>query len=660
MDHPNVEQAFAQALKHHQAGHLHDAERFYREILEREPRHSGAMHYLGVLAHQQARHVEAVDLIRKAIALTPDLPEAHNNLGLALRELGRVDEAIAYFRAALGIRPNYPETLRNLGLALQSSGRLDEAILSYRQALALRPTFAAACNDLGNALLEKGNADEAVVLLDRAIALQPDLASAYANLGIAYKRLGRLDQSIAAYETAIELNPNDAATLNNLGNALGDAGRVDEAIAAFRRAIALEPSFHKAHSNLVFMLNFHAGSDAAAIARELRLWNAQHAGPLRSCIQPHPNNRDPDRRLRVGYVSRDFLGVPVGRFLLPLLEHHDRRQIEVFAYAQVPVPDRMTAQLRAHTDVWRDVTGFTDARLADLIRQDAIDILVDLSLHAANNRLLVFARKPAPVQVTYLAYAGSSGLTTIDYRLSDPCLDPPLDPPGTEESIYSENTWRLPETYWCYQPVLDLTVQPPPAVNTGAVTFGCMNEFCKINEPMLRLWANLLAAVPPSRLLVSAPKGSHRDRLLRILEANGVAPGRAGFVERAPLADYFALYHTIDIALDTVPYGGGTTTCDSLWMGVPVVSLKGQRAVGRGGYSILSNIGLPELVASTPDDYVQIAAQLAGDLPRLADLRLTLRQRMQRSPLMDAPRFARNIEAAYRRMWQDWCKGHAT
>ena len=296
--------------------------------------------------------------------------------------------------------------------------------------------------------------------------------------------------------------------------------------------------------------------------------------------------------------------------------------------------------------------GLSDEELAAAVHQDRIDMLVDLTMHMAHNRMLVFARKPAPVQVTYLAYCGTTGLDTIDYRLTDPYLDPP----GADEQFYSEQSIRLPETYWCYRPAVDSPpVGPLPALAAGRLTFGCLNNFCKVTEPTLAAWCRLLRVLPDSRLLLHAARGSHRDRVRAILAEQGVSSDRLVFVDGVPILEYLRLYEQIDVALDPFPYGGGSTTCDALWMGVPVVSLAGKTAVGRSGLSILSNIGLPELIASDVDQYVRIAAELAADLPRLAALRATLRERMQKSPLMDAPRFARNVEAAYREMWRRWC-----
>jgi predicted O-linked N-acetylglucosamine transferase (SPINDLY family) len=313
----------------------------------------------------------------------------------------------------------------------------------------------------------------------------------------------------------------------------------------------------------------------------------------------------------------------------------------------------LTGLLRRHAKQWQNTFGLTDERMAELIREDQIDVLVDLTMHMARNRMLLFARKPAPVQVTYLAYCSTTGLETMDYRLTDPHLDPP----GMNDAYYSEQSIRLPETYWCY-PMHEQSPQvgPPPAPSTGEVTFGCLNNFCKVFPAALELWIQLLRATPKSQLVLYAREGNHRQRACDLLEHEGIDPHRLKFLGRVRLSEYFKRYDQIDVGLDPFPCNGGTTTCDALWMGVPVVTLAGRTAVGRGGVSILANVGLPELIAQTPQQYVQIATDLAGDLPRLAELRRTLRARMQASPLMDAPRFARNIEAAYRQMWRNWCR----
>ena len=614
-----IQQALELAIQHHQSGRLAEAEAIYRQILAAEPRHADALHLLGVIAHQVGRDEVAVDLIRQAIALAPGAANFHSNLGNALCGKGQIDEAIATFRQAIVLKPNYPEAHNNLGNALRDKGQLDEAVAACREAIALEPDYAEAHYNLGNALRDKGQLDEAIATFRQAIVLKPELPEAHSNLG----------------------------------NALRDEGRLDEAIAAYRQAINLKPNDSETHSNLLLTLNYYPGFETRVIAGEERCWNQQHAEPLRQFIQPHRNDCSPDRRLRIGYVSPDFREHVVGYNVLPLLTCHDRDHLEIFCYAEVAHPDTLTERFRASAQHWRSTVGLTDEQFAAQIREDQIDILVDLALHTAHNRLLVFARKPAPVQVTFAGYPGSTGLRTIDYRLSDPYLDPP----GMGESLSSEQALRLPHSFWCYDPLdcSDLSVNELPSRANGFITFGCLNNFCKINDAVLRLWARILHAVPSSRLLLLAPEGSPRQHALDVLGLEGDIHERIEFVSYQPRRKYLELYHHIDLGLDTLPYNGHTTSLDSFWMGVPVVTLVGQTIVGRAGLSQSMNLNLPELIAHTPEQYVQIAAGLANDLPRLHELRSTLRARTEQSTLMDAPRFARDIEAAYRQMWQHWC-----
>ena len=371
-------------------------------------------------------------------------------------------------------------------------------------------------------------------------------------------------------------------------------------------------------------------------------------------IPPHPQDRSPERRLRVGYVSPDFRNHCQSLFTIPLLAHHDHAAFEIFCYASVVRPDDHTRRLAGYADVWREVCPLCDAALCELIRADRIDLLVDLTMHMAHGRPLAFARKPAPIQVAWLAYPGTTGLDAIGYRLTDPYLDPPE--PGVDEQ-YTEKSLRLPATFWCYAPLEN----PPPAVNplpalaNGYVTFGCLNNFCKVNQGVLKLWAQVLVSVADSRLMLLADEGSLRERTLNLLESLGVSRQRVSFFGKRPRPEYLKLYQLIDIGLDTLPYNGHTTSLDSYFMRVPVVTLVGRTVVGRAGFSQLTNLGLPELIARTPEEYLRIARNLATDPGRLAGIRATLRSRMQASPLMDGAAFARGIEAAYRQMWRKWC-----
>jgi predicted O-linked N-acetylglucosamine transferase (SPINDLY family) len=493
--------------------------------------------------------------------------------------------------------------------------------------------------------------DEAIAPIRRAIALRPNYAKAFYNLGVALQCLGRLDEAIAAYRQAISIDFNLPKAHNNLGNVLKDKGQLDDAVAAYRQSVTIDPDNASNDSNLVYTLQFHPAYSAKAIAEDHRRWNSRHAEPLRKFIQPHSNDRDPERRLRIGYVSPDFRRHVVGLNLLPLFQHHDRGQFEITCYAHVLRPDGITNQFEEKTDKWRNIVSLSDEQVAQQIREDQIDILVDLTLHMAKNRLLVFARKPAPVQVSYLGYCGSTGMSTMDYRLSDPHLDPP----DTDLSCYSEKTIRLPRTYWCYQPMATPASSPSPALDNGFITFGCLNNFAKVSTGAIDLWARILVAVPNSHIIIHAPSGAHQDDVAHRFERAGVATDRLLFVGTRPSMEYMQTFSRIDIALDPFPYGGGITTCDALWMGVPVITLSGETAVGRGGRSILSNLGLTEFIALTQDQYAQIAIELAKDRDRMDALRRDLRARLQASPLMDAAAFARDIETAYRQMWRTWC-----
>ena len=648
-----IQQAFRSAVEHHQAGRLVEAEQLYQQILAEQPQHANAMLNLGLLTQQSGRKEAALDLIGRAVALNPSQAHAHNNLGVALKENGQRDAAIAAFRKAIAIRPDYAEAYSNLGNALVESGQLDEAIAAYRQAIAFNPSLFQALNSLANTLRKKGQLSEAIGFYRRMIAIKPDFVEAYINLGIALRANGQVDESIAACRQAVVLAPGEAEVYLNLSHALFNAGQLDEAIAAVRQAIALRPDYAKAHSILIILMNIHPAYDAAAIAEELGRWNRQHAEPLGKYISAPANDRNRERALRIGYVSPDFRNHAVGRNLLPLFKHHDRQQFNITCYASLSRPDWITSEFQQHADRWRDVAGLSDEQVAKQIRADEIDILVDLALHTAGNRLLIFARKPAPVQVTFAGYPGSTGLRTIDYRLSDPYLDP-LD---RDESIYSEKTIRLPDSFWCYDPLenRNICVNALPALEAGRVTFGCLNNFSKVNDDVLSLWAQVLQQVENSHLLLLAPAGSYQRHTLERLREKGIEEKRVEFQPRQSIREYLGSYHRIDIGLDSFPYNGHTTSLDSFWMGVPVITLVGETAVSRAGWCQLSNVELTELAAQTPEQFVNIAVELAKDLPRLSELRRTLRARMEQSPLMDAKKFARSIEAAYREMWHAWC-----
>jgi predicted O-linked N-acetylglucosamine transferase (SPINDLY family) len=583
----SADQAFALALAHHRAGRLAEAERGYREILDREPEHADSLHLLGVLALQAGNLPSALTLVERAAALRPDAATCRNNLGQILERLQRNDEAARCYEAAIELDGGYAE--------------------------------------------------------------------AHNNLGYLRARQDRLTDAEALYRKAIELDPEYAEPHTNLGNLRKDRGDLDAAIASYRRAIELRPDLSELHSNLLLTLHYHPSYSPADLEREHRAWAARHVAPLGRLRRPHTNTRDPDRRLRVGYASADFREHPVARFVLPLFREHDRRQIEVVAYSDVTTPDTVTRLVREHVDRWRDVAVLGDEQLADAVRADGIDVFVDLAAHSGRNRLLTFARKPAPVQITYLAYCSTTGVDAIDYRVTDRFLDPP-----TEPSHYVESSLHLPRCYWCYSaPPLADSARPTTEREAGPPTFGCLNNFAKVSGVTLELWTRLLRRVPEARLLVYARTDAHRERVRAALRAAGLGESRAAFVGYQSLADYLATYRQIDVGLDPYPYGGGTTTCDALWMGVPVVSLAGRTAVSRAGSTLLANVGLERLVARDEEQYVERAAALLRDPAALAGLRRELRRRVESSPLMDAAQFARDIEDEFRTAWRAWCAGRA-
>jgi protein O-GlcNAc transferase len=640
------------AIECYEQGRWGEAREFGQQILEQEPNSVETLHLLSVIALREGNYENALAFTSRALALAPH-PAIHSNHGEACRHLGRLNEAAAHCRQALALDPNYADALNNLGVILTGLEQADEAIIHLQKAISLRPDHAESHYNLGIALTSRHRFEDAAKSFQRALDLKPDFPEALNNLGNVFGHQGKMDQARACFERAIELKPQYADPYNNLGNYFKDAGQGFEAVSAFRRACDLKPESAAFHSNLILALHYQSSDEDGVLKPELARWNRRHAQPLTASIRAHGNGRSPDRRLRIGYVSADFCWHPVGLNILPLLENHAHGQYEIFCYASVPVPDSFTARVRACADHWRDIAPLTDVQVADLVREDQIDILVDLALHTANNRLLVFARKPAPIQVSFAGYPGGTGLEAIDCHLTDPHLEPVRAgkalPPG-------DLPFRLPHTFWCYTAqAADVAVGPLPALRNGHVTFGCLNNFCKINDGVLRVWAQVLSAVPGSRLTLLTSEGSHRQRALKVLSAASVSPDRINFVDRQQREKYLALYRDIDLGLDTVPYNGHTTSLDSYWMGVPVVSFLGSSIVGRAGWSQLSNLGLPELVARTEDQFIQIAATLAGDLPNLAALRAGLRDRMRESPLMDAPRFAQGIEAAYRTLWREWC-----
>ena len=606
----------------YQGGQFAEAGRELRKLLQTRPDQPDALHLLGVIEHAAGRDEAALPLLERAVAARPGDASFHNNLGAVCKTLGRTREAIAHYQRAVDEDPGY----------------------------------AVAHNGLGAAYLDLDEVAKARSHLERALAIDPTLAMADVNLATLFERAGDPGEAIRRYRRVIDADrvPADSypQLANNMGLSLQSVGSPREAEQWFRRAIEQRPDFTAAHSNLLLCLNYSA-RDPEEVFAEHRRWAEQQTAAI-----DHMPARgldaaglEPERRLRVGYATPDLGAHSVGYFIRPLLAAHDRSRVEVTTYTWSP--GGVASWLRDDADRWRDTTELRDDQFAALVREDQIDILVDLAGHTAHHRLGVLARRPAPVQVAYLGYPNTTGLDAIDYRV----VDEWTDPTGATEHLHTETLVRLPGGFLCYQPPLDAP-EPgePPSVANGYIIFGSFNHLPKMTPQVVETWAGILRTMPDARFVMknlAFKDGSVRERVLDEFARNGVDAGRVELIAwTASYEEHLALYSKVDIALDTFPYGGHTTTCEGLWMGVPVVTLAGRTYAGRVTVSLLSIIGLSDLVAADADRYVEIATALARDGDRLTQLRRSLRPAMAASPLCDPSRIAREMEDAYRTMWR--------
>jgi predicted O-linked N-acetylglucosamine transferase (SPINDLY family) len=579
------------------------------------------MSFQQAIAHYQSgRWPDAERLLEDVIRTEPNQFDALHILAIIAYQTNRHDRAAGFVSRAIAIDSNRGDVHNTVGLIEHARGNLAAAESAFRIAVQREP---------------------------QTIAFQVNLANEL-HVG------GKLDEAVEVFRYATTaFNPTTAQAWVGFGNSLRDRGELEQAIECYRRARELDPNFISGHKNLIYYLHFSPNADMPAIRREQDQWSRRFTDPLRVKIRPHGNDRDPDRRLKIGYVSPNFYEQAECYFVLPLLANHDRQQVEAHCYASGGPHDGLAGFHRKHAHVWHNVRAFSHDQLAEQIRADRIDILIDLNMHMANDRLAVFAQKPAPIQVAWLAYPGSTGLTTIDYRLTDRFIDPP----DADQSWSAEEPFRLPDSWVVYDPIIDTPrVGPLPAATNGHVTFGSLNNICKINDRVLDRWSRVLDAVVDSRLILLCPEENARRRIRAHFESRSIAPQRIDFVLFTSRFEYLKHYQRIDIALDPFPYNGITTTCDAFWMGVPVLTCPGSTPPSRAGLSCVANAGYPEWGAVTSEDeYMQLVMEWSSDPPRLADIRTTLPDRARTSPLMDAPRFARNLESAYRQMWRRWC-----
>lgn len=631
-----------------------------RQVLLAQPGNEEALRLLWDLCREAGEAASLVDFLGRLMAIGGPQALHQYLLGCTFEDLGRPQDAAGAYRKALDLDPNHAKAANNLGCLQEATGDLKAAAQSYDRALRADPRLANALYNRGNLAKLRGEFAAAEADLRRALALEPHHAEWHSSLSEVCLRQWRLDEAEAEQRAALALEPESARAHFGLGNALMMLGRVGEAEASLRRAVDLQPDFAEAHGNLLLCLHYHKGDDPQALFAEHLDWAKRHAEGLASAAGHAAIDRTPGRRLNVGYLSPNFHRHSVASFFEPLLAAHDRAGFRVFCYSSLDHPDEVTARLKAMSDEWRDIRGVFGDAAARLIREDRIDILVDLAGHTGGGRPLVFARKPAPVQIAWLGYPDTSGLREMDYRLTDAVADPE----GEADSRHTEKLLRLPRGFLCFSP--DPGSPAPgdlPARSSGRVTFGCFNNLAKVSPELVALWARLLAAVPASRLLLKAhgfAADSARRRILAQFAAGGIGAERLALHgPEDSAADHLARYREVDISLDTWPYNGTTTTCEALWMGVPVVTLAGRTHVSRVGASLLGSVGLADLVASNPEDYVATAAGLAADLPRLEGLRKGMRERLRASPLLDAAGFARGVEAAYRKAWQQWAEAGA-
>jgi protein O-GlcNAc transferase len=584
------------------------------------------------------------------------IPEALS-VASQLQRAGRLAESEQVCRQILRSDARQHAALNILGKIGIQTGQNPQAVAIFQQAIALEPRMAEYHGNLGLALLGAGRAEESVAASRAALAIDPKSTPPYNNLALALNRLGRPDEAIGTYRAALKIRPDYFIAMNNLGDLLGTLGEVEEAVELFRRAIAIRPDYPPARSNLLLYLNYLPGVTPRSIFEEHQRWNADFTARLQTPGAVFANDRSPQRRLKMGYVSPDFHDTSVSRFLLPLMEHHDHEQFEIFCFSDVVVPDKTTARFKGYAGGWHSLLAMSADAAAALVRQLNIDILVDLTGHTANNRLTVFARKPAPIQVSYLGYPCTTGISAIDYRLTDAMADSP----GLRDGNCTEKLIRLPRTAWCFEPPeaavrAQILKDRPP----GPIRFGSFNNFAKVSNKILALWMEILQAVPGSELWVKASAlsaATARNKLTAAMKSSGLDERQLRMIPfEADLQKHFELYNQIDVALDTFPYHGTTTTCDALWMGVPVVTLAGDAHVSRVGVSLLNSVGLENRVASSAVDYVANAVKLARDEAQRSDLRRGLRQKMENSPLMDGRGLARSVQAAFREMWVNWCK----
>ncbi len=687
-----AENLLQQAISYHRNGDLRRAEMTYRTIISQEPSNSSAYHLLGLIAHQVRKHDQAEALIQKSIALNPDSAVLYANLGNVMKDKKDYAKAAHCYHKAIEINPQFPEAYNGLGIMMCGKGRTEKGIACFKKALSLRPEFAHACNNLGNAYKTLNDNEQAIRYYKKAIQMQPDHAEAHSNLGTVLKNEGKRDAAETMYAKALELNPTCIEALNslgllryesgeigraiecfkrmlridehhsgaciNMGNMMKEWGKHQHALSWYRKAAEREPGYHDAHTNILLTMHYDDEYSPEDIFKEHRRWGMKFDDA--AACDMFPAAEASRRPLRIGYMSPDFRRHPVSFFIEPVIEGHDRANVTVHCYADVKRRDDVTDRIRERADSWVDITGMQDREVERLIRNDGIDILVDLAGHTGDNRIKVFADRPAPVQVTYLGYPDTTGLCAVDYRISDALADPP----GNADTLHTEKLVRIPDCFLCYRPYCsDSSIADPPVFDNGYITFGSFCNSSKVTPRMVALWSEILHNTENARLHLKSRQLTddnvvkyYADMFLK----HGISKERIQLSGHVPsYRQHIESYNRIDIALDTFPYNGTTTTCEALWMGVPVITLCGDRHSSRVGSSLLTTIGHHELIAENVHDYVKKAMFLAANTECIDKLRRNLRKHMKQSALCDERGYVEHLEHAYRAMWLRYCSSQS-
>jgi len=626
----------------------------YTTSIALNPNSLAAHNNLGKTYRDMGRFAEAEACFRSAISIDAGYASAYNNLGITLRDLGRLEEAKSWLLQGIALNPESSKAFNNLGLVLKELGQTQEAEAAYRHALLIAPDYAPAYCNLGILLKSQLRFEEAEASMRAAIKLQPDFAEAYNNLSLVFKEQGRLTEARDSVLAALEINPAYLDALSNMGTIFMDQGRVQEAESYFRKALEVNPDYDRAYSNLLFCMTHNEEVDAQSLAMQHALYGQRFETPLKANWALHTNSKEPERVLQIGIVSADFRNHPVAYFIEPVLEHLAKNpQLALHAFSNSMTEDDVTQRLRSHFHHWHQVTPLLDSGLDEYIRGCGIDILIDLSGHTSGHRLLAFARKPAPIQASWLGYLGSTGLTAMDYYLTDRWWMPP----GQLDDQFTEKLLRLP----VYAPFLPAETSPPvhalPAQKNGYLTFGSFNRISKLSRNVIQAWSALLRELPDSKLIIAAmPVNGDRGQLASWFAEEGIDAERIMFHARSTMEDYLALHGQVDIALDTFPYNGGTTTWHAVWMGVPTLTIAGDMPQGRISTSILEQVGLEQFVATNKADFIEKAIYWADMLPALAEVRASLRTRFSHSPAGQPAVIADGLHQAFRTVWQRWCQ----